>query len=286
MSKPGKPKLKFHEVADLFPKLPDPDYAALKADIKAHGQRVPIPLYHGKAIEGRARYQVCQDLGIEPATEEIVDPGSLVGCVISFNLHRRHLTSSQLAAVALDCTKLLAKEAAARKKSGKSADGKAGGRGRKKNPPQKVGEGSGSKDKHDGEVAQQAAKLLGTNRQYVTEAKRIREEDPKLYEQVRDGHMTIPQAKRTLGKAKAEKLASEEPPADFKDLEDTFGSVQRMLDRNEGAVTELAPRLTRKPKERLAKQLRTINDSIQRMLRTLEEEQPLPAASGSAKAKS
>lgn len=276
MSKPSKPGLKFHEVAKLFPPLLESDYQALKADIKAYGQRVKIPLYQSKAIEGRARYRACQELEIEPATEEIAEPGSLATYVISLNRHRRHLTSSQLAAIAVEYEKLLAKEAAARRKSGKSADGKAGGRGRKKNLPQIVGEGLGSGGKHNGEAAQQVAKALSTNRQYVTEAKRIRDEDRDLYEKVRNGQATIPQAKRTLEKAKAEKSAAEEPPAEFEDLEDALGRVESILSRHESVVTELAPRLTKKPKDRLTKRLRKINDSFQRMLRTLEGEQPLP----------
>jgi hypothetical protein len=52
--------------------------------------------------------------------------------------------------------------------------GKEGGRGRKKNLTQKIGEGL---DRHEREAAAQAAKKTGANRQYVAAAKKLQEED-------------------------------------------------------------------------------------------------------------
>src|SRR4051812_35247853 len=155
MSSTQQQVLEFHDVADLFPLLAEEEFRALKANIAQHGQRVKIPLYQGKAPEGRARYRACRELGIEPQTEEVEIQGSLVDYVISLNRHRRHLTSSQLAALAVKVAPLLEAEAAARQKAGKSADGSAGGRGRKKKAPQTFGEGSGTEerpeDSHTGE---------------------------------------------------------------------------------------------------------------------------------------
>ena len=50
---------------------------------------------------------------------------------------------------------------------------------------------------------EQAAQLVGTNRQYVSDAKRLRDEAPELLERVRSGELTIPQAKEVAAKTPA-----------------------------------------------------------------------------------
>lgn len=50
-------------------------------------------------------------------------------------------------------------------------------------------------DKNQNKAAQKVAEMAGTNRQYVSDAKRIKAEAPELLEQIRDGQKTITQAK-------------------------------------------------------------------------------------------
>jgi hypothetical protein len=76
---------------------------ALRDDIAAHGQRDPIALLGGQILDGRNRYRACRELGIKPQSREWDGKGSSpVALVLSANLHRRHLTSSQRAAAADD----------------------------------------------------------------------------------------------------------------------------------------------------------------------------------------
>jgi hypothetical protein len=42
-------------------------------------------------------------------------------------------------------------------------------------------------DKNAGRAAHQAAKLTGTNRQYVSDAKAVKAKAPELFEKVKDG---------------------------------------------------------------------------------------------------
>ena len=49
---------------------------------------------------------------------------------------------------------------------------------------------------NDRKASSQAAKLTGTNRQYVQDAKRLSEEAPEMLGRVERGEVTIPQAKR------------------------------------------------------------------------------------------
>lgn len=96
----------FHEYASVFPILEGTELEALLADIKENGQINKIILYKGKILDGRNRYTVCKILGIEPETIEYTGDDPL-GLVISQNINRRHLDTSQRAMVAAKLANLL-----------------------------------------------------------------------------------------------------------------------------------------------------------------------------------
>lgn len=77
------------------------EFVALRDDICENGQREPIWMWQDFIIDGRHRAQACAELGIAPTSREYQgDESSLVGFVVSLNLHRRHLDESQRAMVA------------------------------------------------------------------------------------------------------------------------------------------------------------------------------------------
>jgi len=169
-------ELEFHPVASIFPLLAGDDFRALVEDIHQNGQLEPIWTYEGTIIDGRNRYMACRSLGIEATAREWNGNGSLIGFVVSMNLRRRHLTSSQRAAIAVDMLPMLEAEARDRMLTGKPND-----------PSQFIDEGR---------ATEHAADLLGTNRQYVSDAKRLKQEAPEVYERVRTGELSIPEANR------------------------------------------------------------------------------------------
>ena len=90
-----------HPAAEIFPVMDEAAFAALVADVAAHGQREPILILDGQVIDGRHRLRACEQLGLEPLVREVsADDGDPFGLVVSLNLHRRHLTESQRAMVA------------------------------------------------------------------------------------------------------------------------------------------------------------------------------------------
>jgi hypothetical protein len=101
--------MEYHEAANIFP-LDEENIPSLAADIKQHGQSVPIELLDGKIIDGRRRWLACQRAGIEPTTKEVQVDDPVV-YVLGLNLERRQLTNSQRAMVAVKSRELVEKYA-------------------------------------------------------------------------------------------------------------------------------------------------------------------------------
>lgn len=186
------PTLQFHPVADIFPLINGAEFDALKADIAANGLLEPIWLHpDGRILDGRNRYRACLAVGIEPRYHTyggILDTPALVQFVVSLNLKRRHLDSGQKAFVALHVERVLGEAAQERMRQANQA----------------------SIDKRYGleivpncisiplHAAEEAAKIVGTNTHYVTDAKRIQAQAPDLADAVQQGDMKITEARRQL----------------------------------------------------------------------------------------
>ena len=114
-----------HPTAAAFPRMPAAEFNELKADIAAHGIRVPILVNKKKdtILDGRNRIMAAHDLKLADKDVPIeVFSGSddeAVHELISRNIHRRHLTDDQrVSIVAKLLGDPLSKEADARMKSG------------------------------------------------------------------------------------------------------------------------------------------------------------------------
>lgn len=179
----------FHPIADIFPLLQGVEFDEFCQDIARNGLLEPIWLHpNGQIIDGRNRYRACQKVGIEPAYKTWNEKGSLVDFVISLNLHRRHLTSSQRATLAVDILPMLEKEAKERQLSTLKQNADV-----EKVPLRKEDKGK-SRD--------QAATLLNTNSRYVSDAKKLKQEAPKVFEQVKTGELTLKKAKAKVKDSK------------------------------------------------------------------------------------
>jgi modification methylase len=184
----------YHKVANLFPLIQGDEYERLKADIAANGLLEAIWLHPDSSIiDGRNRHRACLDLGIEPRFRTWNGQGSLVAFVVSLNLERRHLTSSQRAVIALDALPLFEEEARERHEKLAGRPSKNGGNN-----------STGYDDAETGKARDHAAKTTQTNGRYVSDAKTLQKEAPDLLEDVRKGELSIPYAMRKLGHRNAE----------------------------------------------------------------------------------
>ena len=117
----GRP---YHPAANIFPLMVGDDFDVLKRDIAANGLREAIWLTEdGQILDGRNRHRACIDLDIAPRFQTY-SGDEPVAFVVSLNVARRHLTSSQLAALSTDVLPMLEAEARQRQAHGQTAPGR------------------------------------------------------------------------------------------------------------------------------------------------------------------
>lgn len=87
-----------HPLCASFPRLKGKEFTALCEDIRAYGLRNPIVTYQDMILDGGNRHQACIETGIPPKFIEY-DGDNPASFVLSVNLHRRHLSAGQHAAI-------------------------------------------------------------------------------------------------------------------------------------------------------------------------------------------
>jgi ParB-like chromosome segregation protein Spo0J len=179
-----------HPAADLFPKMGRAEYETLKADIQANGLRSAIVFWRGQLIDGRHRIQACDELGInwENFAEETGADKDPVTEALSLNLHRRHLSLSQLAMVADRVRGIYDDEGKTALAEGQKSGGKKSGNGRKSsfvaNLPQSKNTGKKSRDK--------AAEAVGVSGKLADAAKKVRSKGTaELQQAVESGDVSV-----------------------------------------------------------------------------------------------
>ncbi len=183
----------FHQLARLIPEMDLNEIHTLTEDVRLNGLLEPIVLYEGKILDGRHRYKACGFTGVAPRYEEFTgsDP---ISYVLSKNLHRRHLTSAQKAAIAVEALPLLERQAQERQVS--LAGTRPTSQTYSADLSQKIGKGRSTEE---------AAQLTGSNRQYVSDAKRIADSAPEVFEAMKNNQVSIPEAKALSQKSEPER---------------------------------------------------------------------------------
>jgi hypothetical protein len=89
-----------HPLSQIMPLMAEKDLQVLADDIKRNGLRAPVTLLDKQILDGRNREKACFMAGVEPRYRDFNGTGDPLDFVISANVSRRHLTTSQRATVA------------------------------------------------------------------------------------------------------------------------------------------------------------------------------------------
>ena len=176
-----------HPAAEIFPMMDEAQLAQLASDIKEQGLLEPISILDDQILDGRNRFRACALAGVKPEFIKVdLDGASATEFVLSKNLHRRHLTTAQRAALALELLPDLQKEAELRQHYlGKSHEAEG-------LPPDVV--------QVPGTAAAKAAELVGLGHSSVEKTIVIQKKDPSVIERMRSGEIkTIDAARREIG---------------------------------------------------------------------------------------
>jgi hypothetical protein len=223
--------MEFHDAANIFP-LDEENLGALAADIREHGQQVPIEVMGGKILDGRRRWLACELAGVTPKMRD-VSPADPVAYVLSLNLHRRHLTPSQLSMVGARARKWYDDEAKKRMSEG----GKAGGKGRPKQGMETL------PSPNSGAARDQAGKAVGVSGRSIDYAtKVIANAVPEVIQAVDEGRMAVDTA--AILSTEPEEVQREE--ANRPKRNRTYQSVSKRRDAPSEPEPEPEPETNRK----------------------------------------
>ena len=183
-----------HAINKMLPGMSAEHRRTLKESIQQNGLKIPILLHEGSILDGWHRYRVCIECGVTPRFEDYNGNSPVTDCW-SLNVARRHMDKSQLAALAVTFIPLLETEAKARQLSSLKQNRRRDGN-KNKTDMDAIDEALPKAGK--GSVRSQLSKMIGVGESYIQRAKNLSETDPSLFEKVREGAMTMSEAKAAV----------------------------------------------------------------------------------------
>jgi len=244
-------KYKPHRISEILPSMSDDEKHELVADIKNNGLVEPIVLYQGAVLDGVHRQEACVKAGIPPRYIEFdkLPPSTRgngpLGFVISKNLKRRNLSTSQRAMVAAEMIPALEKELAERDGEEKRGPGR---------PPKA------------GKATETAADALGVDESSVRRARKLIDKEPAKAAEVKAGKVSLSKATGQTSKAAAKK----------QELESAFERIEKICGKSLADAARKKVRL-KTPKDVLAFAGMDVPD-MRRVAGLIEEGWPLKKA--------
>src|SRR5699024_1234454 len=152
-------------------------------------------------IDGRNRHAACKLARIEPElkfvmslNDRALSPQVIADWIISHNLHRRHLTTSQKAMVGQGYLAYLKEEAKKRQDAGR-ANSHASRRG------ELASAKSREPNVRESRSDVRAAKIVGVGEKSIRDADFVVQNDPELAQQVSDSKVTVSAAAKRIREA-------------------------------------------------------------------------------------
>ena len=226
------------EFKALIPPLAPEEYAQLEANIRAEGCRDPLVMWQGIIIDGHNRFEICtkHGIGFEKISKTFADRESVMLWMEENQVGRRNLSDDQRSVIGDSIRERRSK--AAKIEAGK-ASGKLGGRGNKRQsdalseclsdtvweadtdcpkcgaglyqwePEGKTCRSCGFTDKPEApkqktDTRAEVAKEMKIPERKLRSVAEVKKSAPELIQKVRDGEMTLIQAKREIKETKRE----------------------------------------------------------------------------------
>lgn len=185
---------------NIYPEMQPEEFDRLRANLMSNGYdaKNPIWLFEDEILDGWNRYRACLALNINPVFKTF--EGSELDAM-QFTIRtndRRDLSSSQRAAIAVDAEELvvvLKAEAKARYLQGVKTGGEVAGNNRPKEISS-VEQIPQSNNPELNKVRTQLAQTFGTNPRYVSDAAKIKAENPEAFKEIKAGKKTITDFKK------------------------------------------------------------------------------------------
>jgi len=187
-----------HPAGGLVPELDAAGYRDLYADIAVRGVQVPLEVTAaGTVLDGRARLRAAVELGLAEVAVRVLAPPDEVEFMVWAALHRRHLSASQRAAVAVDLD--MYRHAAKR-----------GEKRQRANLTQSASEVAELPPR--GKTRDLAAGLAGVSARTIQDAVTVRAGDPELFQQVKEGKLAVDAAARRVRRQARDAGIAPPPP--------------------------------------------------------------------------
>ena len=166
---------------NIYPKMQPDEYNTIKNNIQTNGydSQFPIILFEGDIIDGWNRQLICDELGITPTYIHFSGTSQQALEYVIKSNERRNLTSIQKACITVELIPLIEKL---------KSEAKAN---QIRKPLDSVVQKIVLQKKHGNDTNTKLAKLNGTNRTYIAKAKKIKNDDPELFEKFKAGEVTI-----------------------------------------------------------------------------------------------
>jgi hypothetical protein len=179
---------------NIFPEAKTEDYERLKQDIEANGydSSQPIILYQGDILDGWNRQKACNELKEKPTYETFQGTDEEAIRYMMRTNKRRNLNSGQWACIAVEAEDLIE---AIRKQVDKQ---------RRTKQAEALSEAHKAKDSvcnkkllqterdpNKNATPTKTAELFNTNRTYVNQASKLKEQAPEVFEAVKAGTMRM-----------------------------------------------------------------------------------------------
>lgn len=201
--------MKKHEY-NFFPECNEQDFNAIVESMKTIGydNKFPIYTYEEKILDGWNRYQAAKKAKVEPILKEFKGTKKeALDFSIRANKDRRHMNSSQIAAIAILGEQFYAaiEEETEKEQRRRQAETQSISQRKDSLLAEKKFSTSDVKiDSASTRTASKVAEAYGTNQAYVNQAKKLKEENPEKFEQVLKGEKNFSEIKKEEKQIKLE----------------------------------------------------------------------------------